>query len=75
MVKLKPSTKSYLKGGGNFAEIGEGPKMTNCCRAGTRRVSVIRPVKITLNSSDHVNQILRNAKLSRAKDGYSEIYF
>ena len=35
---------------------------------------MIKPVKITLNSSDHVNQILKNAKLLHAKEGYSGIY-
>ena len=57
-----------------LAEIGERPKLTNCCRVGTQRDKAIRPVKITLNSSDHVNQILRNAKLLHAKAGYSGIY-
>ena len=55
-------------------KIGERPKLTNCSRVGTKRDNVIRPVKITLNSSDHVNQILRNAKLLHTKEGYSGIY-
>ena len=57
-----------------LAEIGEKPKLTNCTRVGTKREKVIRPVKITLNSVDHVNQILRNAKLLHTKVGYSGIY-
>ena len=59
-----------------LAEIGERLKLakTNCSRVGTKRENVIRPVKITLNSSDHVNQILRNAKLLHTKAGYSGIY-
>jgi len=57
-----------------LAEIGERPKLTNCCRVGTKKDTVIRPVKISLNSSDHVNQILRNAKLLHTKVGYSGIY-
>ena len=35
---------------------------------------MIRPVKISLNSSEHVNQILRNTKLWHTKAGYSGIY-
>ena len=57
-----------------LAEIGEKPKLTNCSRVGTTRDNVSRPVKITLSSSDHVNQILRNAKLLHTKEGYSGIY-
>jgi hypothetical protein len=57
-----------------LAEIGEKPKLTNCTRVGTKREKVVRPVKITLNSVDHVNQILRNAKLLHTKVGYSGIY-
>ena len=57
-----------------LAEIGERPKLTNFSRVGTKRDKVIRPVKITLNSSDHVNQILKNAKLLHAKEEYSGIY-
>ncbi len=57
-----------------LAEIGEKPKLTNCSRVGTKRDNAIRPVKITLNSSVHVNQIVRNAKLLRTKEGYSGIY-
>ena len=57
-----------------LAEIGERPKLTNCCRVGTKKDTVIRPVKISLNSSDHVNQIFRNAKLLHTKVGYSGIY-
>ena len=57
-----------------LAEIGERPKLTNCSRVGTKRDNVSRPVKITVNSSDHVSQILRNAKLLRTKAGYSGIY-
>ena len=57
-----------------MAEIGEKPKLTNCSRVGTTRDNVSRPVKITLSSSDHVNQILRNAELLYTKKGYSGIY-
>ena len=57
-----------------LAEIGEKPKLTSCSRVGTKRDDAIRPVKITLKSIDHVNQILRNAKLLHTKTGYSGIY-
>jgi len=57
-----------------LAEIGERPKLTNCSRVGIKRDNVIRPVKISLNSSDHVNQILKNSRLLHAKEGYSGIY-
>ena len=57
-----------------LAEIGEKPKQTSCSRVGTKRGDAIRPVKITLKSIDHVNQILRNAKLLHKKTGYTGIY-
>ncbi|KAL5261856.1 hypothetical protein ACHWQZ_G007533 [Mnemiopsis leidyi] len=57
-----------------LAEIGEKPNLTSCSRVGTKRDNAIRPVKITLKSIDHVNQILRNAKILHTKTGYSGIY-
>ncbi|KAL5249122.1 hypothetical protein ACHWQZ_G018081 [Mnemiopsis leidyi] len=57
-----------------LAEIGEKPNLTSCSRVGTKRDNAIRPVKITLKSIDHVNQILRNAKMLHTKAGYSGIY-
>ena len=55
-------------------EIGEKPKLTSCSRVGVKRDNAIRPVKITLTSINHVNQILRNAKLLHTKTGYTGIY-
>ena len=57
-----------------LTEIGEKPRIKDCCRVGIKRVGGTRPIKFTLNSSDHVAQILRSAKQLRTKAGYSGIY-
>ena len=35
---------------------------------------VPRPVKFTLSSTDHVSQVLRNAKRLRIKEGFKSVY-
>ncbi len=57
-----------------LAEIDEKPLLKDICRVGIVRKETIRPIKLTLNSSDHVNEILRKSKRLRTKEGYNSIY-
>ena len=55
-------------------EIGEKPVVKDCTRVGQKRDDVPRPVKFTLSSTDHVSQVLRNAKRLRTKEGFKSVY-
>ncbi len=57
-----------------LGEIGEKPLVRDCCRVGIKRASGKRPVKFSLSSSDHVAQVIRNARLLRTKEGYESVY-
>ena len=57
-----------------LGEIGEKPFVRDCCRVGIKRANSKRPVKFSLSSSDHVAQVIRNAKLLRTKEGYNSVY-
>ena len=55
-------------------EIGEKPSIRVCCRVGAQKENAVRPVKFTVNSSDHAAQLIRNAKKLRTKEGYRSVY-
>lgn len=57
-----------------FLEIGEKPAVKDSCRIGVKRGEAPRPVKLSMSSSDVVQQILRKARLLREKKGYSTVY-
>ena len=59
-----------------LAEIDEKPLIRNCVRVEIKRPDSKhpRPVKLSLSNSDHVAQVLRNAKKLHAKKGYGSIY-
>ena len=52
-----------------FLEIGERPVVMDSCRIGVKRGEAPRPVKLSMSSSDVVQQILRKARLLREKEG------
>ncbi len=57
-----------------LAEIEEKPRVQHCCRIGLAKPEKCRPIKFTLSSQDHVNQVLRKTKLLRTKEGFSSVY-
>ncbi len=57
-----------------FAEIEEKPHVQDICRIGKLNNGKCRPIKLTLSSSDRVNEILRKKKRLRNKDGYNSVY-
>ncbi len=50
--------------------------MRDCVRVGVKRSGDThpRPVKFTLSNSDHVAQVLRNARKLHTKEGYKSVY-
>ncbi len=57
-----------------FENLNEKPAVIVCCRVGREDTEGIRPTKVTLRSSDSVQQILRKTKLLKEVSGYEEIY-
>ena len=55
-------------------EIDEKPVVKDCCRVGTKRDNLPRPVKFTLSSTDIVSQVLKKSRLLRSKEGYKSVY-
>ena len=57
-------------------EIGEKPLVRDCVRVGFKKsdVNLPRPIKFTLTNSDHVAQVLRNARRLHTKEGYKTVY-
>ena len=57
-------------------EIGEKPLVRDCVRVGFKKsdVNLPRPFKFTLTNSDHVAQVLRNARRLHTKEGYKTVY-
>ena len=68
--KLKEKVETVLE------EIGEKPVVRDICRVGLKKpdVKTSRPIKFTLANSDHVNQVLRNARKLHSKEGYRSVY-
>ena len=48
--------------------------MRDSCRVRIKKSSNIRPIKLTLSSSDVVGQGLRKARLLRSKEGFKSVY-
>ena len=50
--------------------------MSDVCRVGVKKAGVKtpRPIKFALANSDHVNQVLRNARKLHSKEGYRSVY-
>jgi hypothetical protein len=44
-------------------EIGERPRVRDCCRVGIKKTAAktLRPINISLPNSDQVNHVLRSA--------------
>ena len=57
-----------------LSEIGEKPRIQDCCRVGLKKEGSSRPIKFSLSSAAHVIQILRNARKLRSKNGFGSIY-
>ena len=57
-------------------EIGEKPLVRDCVRVGIKKSdgNLSRPIKLTLKNSDHVAQVLRNARKLHTKEGYKTVY-
>ena len=55
-------------------EIEEKPLLEDCCRVGMKNRESPRPVKLSLRSSDMVQNVLRKARLLRGKEGYKTVY-
>ena len=57
-------------------EFGEKPLVRDCVRVGFKKSgdNLSRPIKITLKNSDHVAQVLRNARKLHTKEGYKTVY-
>ncbi len=68
--KLKEKIETVLE------EIGEKPVVRDHCRVGLKKsdIKTPRPIKFTLSNSDHVNQVLRNARQLHSKEGYRSVY-
>ena len=52
-------------------EISEKPLVRDCFHIGALKENESRPVKLTLSSSDHATQVIRNTSTLRTKEGYS----
>ena len=59
---------------GILQEIEEKLPIETSSRIGIQQAGKSRPVKVTLRSSDSVNQILKKSKLLRTKEGFKLIY-
>ena len=55
-------------------QIGQKPRIIDCCRLGQEKEGAVRPVKITLSSSDVVTELLRNSKLLKDAEGCRQIF-
>ena len=53
-----------------LCNIGEKPMIQDACRLGSKKTDKPRPIKFSLSSTDHVNQVLRNAKKLRLVESY-----
>ena len=52
-----------------LGEIREKTVLRDACKVGVKKPDSIIPIKFSLNSSDQVNQVLRNAKHLQNKEG------
>ena len=68
--KLEEKVETILQ------EIGEKPLVRDCVRVGFKKSdgNLSRPIKFTLKNSDHVAQVLRNARKLHTKEGYKTVY-
>ncbi len=57
-----------------MAEIDEAPFIKDSYRIGIKKGNLIRPVKISLNNSHQVSQILKITRKLRTKEGFKSIY-
>ena len=63
-----------VKVNGILQEIEEKPPVETVSRVGIKQAEKCRPVKVTLRSSDSVNQVLKKSKLLRTKEGFKSVY-
>ena len=54
--------------------ITEKLRIKDCCRIGKQKDGVIRPIKVSLYSTDIVSQILNKSKLLKSVEGYRSVY-
>ena len=57
-------------------KIDEKPFVRDCVRVGVKKPNqtLPRPIKFSLNNSEHVAQVLRSAKQLRTKSGFKSVY-
>ena len=53
--------------------VGQKPRIVDCCRLRKKTEGSVRPVKVTLSSSSIVAQVLRNSKLLKNAKGCRQI--
>ncbi len=77
-VDESENEKLQEKVSGVLEKIGEKPLVRECCRVGVKKpdsdLALPRPIKFSLHNSDHVAQVLRNAKQLRTEEGYKSVY-
>ncbi len=68
--KLQEKVESVL------GRIGEKPVVKDCIRVGVNKpaVKLPRPIRFSLRNSDHVAQVLRNARRLHTEEGFRTIY-
>ena len=54
--------------------VGQKPRIVDCCRLRKKTEGSVRPVKVTLSSSYIVAQVLRNSKLLKIAEGCRQIF-
>ena len=54
--------------------INEKPQVKECYRVGVKRSDAHRPIKFVLSNSDHVKQVIRNAKKLHTTEGCKGVY-
>ena len=57
-----------------LADIGENPFTQDCSRLGSRKEGAVRPIKFTVESTDHAAQVIRKARNLRTMVGYTSVY-
>ena len=54
--------------------VGQKPRIVECCRLGKIQDEATRPVKVTLTTSATVTEVLRNSKLLRCAEGCRKVF-